>query len=148
MIRRLALPLILLIALPAVSWACSCTEPPPPLDALEDATAVFTGRVLAATPDGANGFTYTIRVHAVWKGSAEPEVEVSTSDVAMCGLWMQAETDYLVYAGGDEAALSTHVCSRSKPMAAAESDLAELGEPIAVGTTATGMTMLKARYER
>jgi hypothetical protein len=145
---RLALAMIILIALPAVSWACSCIEPPPPLEALKDATAVFSGRVLTAAPDAANGFTYTMRVHAVWKGSTKPEAEVTTSDVAMCGLWMEPGMEFLVYAGGEESSLSTHSCSRSKPLVSAEADLAELGAPIAVGSGVAGMTTLKVRYER
>lgn len=144
---RLLLPLLALICLSATAThACSCTEPPPPLDAMKDATAVFSGRVIAALPDGANGYTYTLRVYAVWKGSTAPESEVATSDVAMCGIWMQPGTEFLVYAGGDEGDLTTSNCSRTTPVTLAASDLAELGEPIAVETNGSSMTMLKARY--
>ena len=145
---RFVMSLLVLLCLSATAaHACSCTEPPPPQDALKDATAVFTGRVLTAVPEGGNAYTYTLKVHAVWKGSAAPEAKVATSDVAMCGLWMEPGSELLVYASGAEDELSTSNCSRSKPVAVAGPDFAELGEPIAVGTTETSMTVLKARYE-
>jgi len=145
---RCLLTLLVLLFLPATTvHACSCTEPPPPLDAMKDATAVFTGRVVAAIPYGTNAYTYTLRVYAVWKGSAAPEAIVATSDVAMCGLWMRPGTEYLVYATGPEDELFTSNCSRSKPTSLAAPDFAELGAPIAVGTTDASVAMLKARFE-
>ena len=145
---RLVLSLVVLLALPAASLACSCAEPPPPSEALKAATSVLTGHVVAAIPDGANAFIYTVRVHAVWKGEASPELEIKTSDVAMCGLWMEPGTPYLVYAYGPEQDLSTHNCTRSRPVEFAAADLAELGDPIAVGNEEKGFSMLKARYEQ
>lgn len=143
---RLVIILFVLLAQPVSALACSCMDPPPPLEALAGAAAVFTGEVIGAVPDGANGYTYTMRVHAVWKGPATPQVEVATSDVAMCGLMMPAGAEYLVYAYDESGALYTHNCSRSAPVEFATIDLAELGEPMAVEYTGPSMAMLKARY--
>ena len=145
---RVGICLIAVLAVPAShAMACSCAELPPPLESLKSATAVFSGRILSAKPEGANGYAYTVEVYAVWKGPASPELIVTTSDVGMCGLWMGVGSEFLVYALGDEGALTTHNCTRSKPLQFAGADLAELGTPVAVATGALTLSVLKARYE-
>lgn len=145
---RIAISLLVLLATSATAArACSCVEPSPPLEAMKDATAVFSGRVVAAEPTGGNGYDYTIRVYAVWKGPAPDLIEVSTEDVAMCGLAMGVGSEYLVYAGGEPEQLSTSNCSRSTLLEFATLDLAELGTPLTVAVSDRSMAMLKGRYE-
>jgi len=147
MIRVALSILISILAVPS-ALACSCMSPPPPLEALDEATAVFIGRIVCADPtDIERGFDYTIEVHRVWKGVSASEVLVNTDDVAMCGLMMQVGDTYLVYAYGDLEALSTNNCSRSRPLQFAGEGIAELGEPILVGTEGETFTTLKLRYE-
>ena len=145
---RVALSLLLVILAVPAALACSCMPWPPPLEALDEATAVFTGRILRADPtDVPRGYCYTIEVHASWKGVATEEILVTTDDVAMCGLMMQVGKTYLVYSYGELEALSTNNCSRSRETRLAGDDLAELGDPIMVAAAGRTFTSLKSRYE-
>jgi len=147
MLRSLIFLIVMAGTLPARSEACSCSEPEPPPEALAGATAVFTGRILAAEPDGGNGYAYTIEVHAVWKGPLAATVVVATSEIGMCGLWMPEGSAFLVYALGGETALTTNNCTRSRPLEFASEDLEALGEPLAVSGDDLSITLIKSRYD-
>ena len=133
--------------------ACSCIIDWTPLENLEAAAAVFTGRVVAVFPlvgeYGEEIFVYSIQTHMVWKGDSKPyQIVYSARDSAQCGLVLTEEEDYLLYAsrvGGD---LYVNLCSRSTLVAFAQEDLDALGDPISVGAAATSMSMLKGRFDR
>lgn len=117
----------LAISLPTSSArACSCAPPPPPLVALDQALAVFSGKV---TRISANRSLVWLEVHRAWKGVKEPEMLVSTaSHEAACGFPFRIGEHYLVYATGQNGPmLRTGLCSRTKRLAEAAADLAELG---------------------
>jgi hypothetical protein len=147
MARIALLACALLLSVPE-AIACSCMPWPPPLEALDEATAVFTGRIVEATPtDVERGFDYKIEVHQVWKGVSSEHVFVNTDDVAMCGLYMEVGKNYLVYAYGEPGDLWSHNCSRSREVDFAAEDIAALGDPISVASVVSTLTVLKTRYE-
>lgn len=125
-----ALPLALVLALlPAQALACSCAPAPPPQQALADASEVFRGTVLAAEDPSQPGSSFDLgvdfRVSEVWKGEPLALLRVHTpNNSAACGRSLQIGIEYLVYT--DEYGRVT-LCSRTKPIASAEADLAALG---------------------
>ena len=118
--------------------ACSCGEPPGLWESVEDATAVFAGRVVALESRG-NTFAVdvTFAVSRVWKGPAAPELVAYTRSLGAgdCGYPLELEEEYLVYAY-DEA-LEIWLCTRTTRLMYAEYDLEALGEgrvPVAGAT--------------
>jgi len=111
--------------------ACSCAPPPPPKQALEAATAVFSGKVVEIKP-GKQPFAprqVSFEVDRSFKGIDGRRVVVATAaDSAMCGYAFQQGKNYLVYCCGDKKSLSTNICTRTKGMEAAGEDLKDLGE--------------------
>ncbi|EYF05656.1 hypothetical protein [Chondromyces apiculatus] len=110
--------------------ACRCTPPRTVAIAMKDATAVFKGKVTAVVKGAAPGSTLLVKfdVSTSWKGPPGATIEVRTaSDGAACGLYFTEGAEWLVYASTNDGALSTGLCSRSKPLADAAEDLAQLG---------------------
>ncbi len=125
--------LALLVALlPLQALACSCAPAPPPQQALAEASEVFRGTVLAAEPPDPSAFRVLgidFQVSEVWKGEPLPLLRVHTpSNSAACGRSLQVGIEYLVYT--DESGWVT-LCSRTKPSASAQADLAALGAGVA-----------------
>ncbi|MDC3378688.1 hypothetical protein OAX78_00210 [Planctomycetota bacterium] len=112
-----------LLFAPGSAWACSCVPPPPVLQAKQDAAAVFEGRVIDVAVDEANWRTVaTLEVLAVWKGGVEIETAVVTGmGGGDCGFGFVEGDVYVVYAHATaEGALSTNICTRSRPTERAE----------------------------
>lgn len=111
--------------------ACSCIEPPPPKQAMEASSAVFSGKVVEIQ-QGQQQFApkrVTFEVDRSYKGVDAGRVVVTTaSDSAMCGFGFQQGKSYLVYCHGGKEALGTNICTRTKNIEAAADDLKELGE--------------------
>jgi len=122
--------------------ACTCDPPPPPAVALERADVVFSGIVFAIEErqDSTWGgpITYvTFRVTQAWKGVDGTEQTIITA--GMCGYQSFVQgTDYLVYADTDLVpahALGfpfTGLCDRTKPLSAAQEEIAELSRATVV----------------
>jgi hypothetical protein len=130
-----ALALTLGFSAADVALACSCAPLPPPQEARDQATAVFTGTVVSITPDATGNYNLVrFQLDRVWKGAKCRELVVSTglSDLN-CGYTFQVGQTYLVYAYEDNsvrgARLNTNLCSRTRPVAEANEDLSALGEP-------------------
>lgn len=131
MLRRttFALTLILSLAGADAALACSCAPSPPPKESLQQASAVFTGTVLAADTRGGIS-TVRLRVERSWKGARCGEVTVTTAaDSATCGYDFQVGQSYLVYADKQRGKLHVSLCSRTSLTSQAEEDLTALGEP-------------------
>lgn len=147
---------MLLFLQPQAGYACSCVPPKPVQDAVDDAQAVFAGKVLRieetspATQflrDIAENFTddpafpersVVLQVTSTWKGVSQSQVVVKTGmGGGDCGFEFSAGQSYLVYAHGDGNDLHTSVCSRTTELAAASEDLSVLGQgkPPAVQVT-------------
>ncbi|HEX2254068.1 MAG TPA: hypothetical protein VHQ65_12430 [Thermoanaerobaculia bacterium] len=132
-LRPLLVAAVLAGGLAGDAAACSCMEPGPPAQELENADAVFTGRVVALEPftEGFRKVRVTFDLIDVWKGLAEGDrVTLTTAaDTATCGYPFEEGGSYLVYAYGEEDALTATLCSRTRPLRQAEEDREALGEP-------------------
>lgn len=119
-----------------VAEACSCMPPPPPAQALEEAAAVFEGRVLrihrrAGAPLGED-FEVTFEVYARWKGPAGDTMTVRTGgNDGMCGYGFMLGEHYIVYAQGDESqGYWTGICSRTRLYDPEEAEALGPAEPV------------------
>lgn len=109
--------------------ACSCIPPPPPKKALEQSTAVFSGKVVKINRVGDHNHV-TFAVDQSWKGAAEKNLTVVTHvHGATCGYGFELEKKYIVYCYGakDEKLLRTGLCTRTATLANAKQDLKDLG---------------------
>jgi serpin B len=146
---------LLVVLLPATPvYACSCLPPGAPLAEMAQATAVFAGRVThikapaGAIISSADPVTVTFAVSHVWKGPEESEISLTTArQSASCGFPFQEGQEYLVYAGGSAANLSTHLCTRTTSLAHAGEDLAALGEGQAPPPAAQATSTVPAPVE-
>jgi hypothetical protein len=101
-----------------------------PAQAYAEHDAVFEGRVLEVeAPDDPSGpLRATLVVVQHWKGIEQERVVVTTPAVgSLCGVPFAPETSWLVYADREGGALSTGLCSRTRPVVEAEEDRAFLG---------------------
>ena len=134
---RALLPLlvaaVLALGLAGDAAACSCMEPGPPAQELENADAVFSGKVVKVEPftEGFQKLRVTFELDRVWKGLAEGDrVTLTTAaDSATCGYPFEKGKSYLVYAYGEEGELTGTLCSRTALLKEAKEDLEALGEP-------------------
>lgn len=119
---------------PSTARACSCAQ----VDvatARQTAAAVFEGRTtqverLEGAPGvgGDESLRVTLRVVQTWKGADAEEVVVTTAGSgAACGFPFARDTSYLVYADEHQGQLRVSLCSRTRAIADAQEDLAELG---------------------
>ena len=118
----------------SVALACTCVPPPSPTEALEEATAVFSGKVVQIkrhkpSEDIFGGVEVVFRVDQKWKGVGNRTVSVFTSSQsAACGYSFSKDQTYLIYASGNSRGrLSTSICSRTKRLKDAREDLNQLG---------------------
>lgn len=118
------------------AFACTCTDLPPVCEAYWEATTVFTGLVVEVTavevPLGTGGDTFAqilvrFAVEEPFRGVDTAGVDVYTApSEALCGLGLREGERYLVYGYRDEAGgrVTTNLCTRTAPVAAAAEDLA------------------------
>lgn len=132
----LATSLLVLNANPAS--ACSCIRSTPQQN-FARASTVFSGRVIDIQPSLFNeqrsinerraNPKIRFEVSRVWKGKLERQSFVMTSgSSASCGYAFQKGKEYLVYASEQDSTLQTGLCSGTKLLSEAQSDLAALGQ--------------------
>ncbi len=125
--------LLLLAALGTIqtSYACSCIAPPGPLEAMEDADFVFTGKVESIIPvndEYSNSLFVKFSIRTQWKGDLSEEVFVKTADnSAACGYNFKRNQSYLVYGYVNEGVMGTSICTRTTSLEQADEDLRILG---------------------
>jgi 5-hydroxyisourate hydrolase-like protein (transthyretin family) len=132
--------------------ACSCFAPGPPCEAYGSASAVFAGTVVSVRlaeepkPGPVQPINYLrvfkFSVDQAYLGVAGTEVEAVTgSGGGDCGYNFTVGERYLVYANLYQNRLGTSICSRTKPFALANEDLAFLGNlsSAAPGATIQGL---------
>lgn len=139
---RSLLGLICLVtgAMAGTAMACSCGNESNVQIALEQADAVFAGRVIALklaprlSEDPTVSFAIedlevTVAVHSRWKGEITAETLVYTAfTCCVCGFPFQIGEEYLIYAlADDEGKLRTSICSQTALLANASDDLGLLG---------------------
>jgi len=139
----LALVGLIILAKPLAVYACSCRPPAPPLEALANASVVFSGRVTAidapADRGGAEPIRATFQVEREWKGHNGPTIAVYTpASSASCGVDFVTKQEYLVYASINDGRLQTNLCGRTTTLALATEDLAALGMGSAPSSSAAG----------
>lgn len=130
----LALSTLLMIR-PAPVQACSCAQPPPVQEELARKTAVFSGKVIKIEQpkqkqikSSADPVSITFEVMTVWKGDLAQRTTVYTaSSSASCGYGFAEGKEYIVFAYGTPDNLETGICERTKLLASADKELAELG---------------------
>lgn len=115
--------------------ACSCMAPPPPVEAARDASAVFHGKLVSVADvprKGQHDLAYkkfTFEVVRTFKGQLDTQINIQTTDnSAACGRdYGTPGSEWLIYARTDDSG-QTHdnLCSRSKPIADAAQEIAEL----------------------
>ena len=113
-------------AIPADALACSCLQPQPIPEAVDDATRVFVGEVTSI--EGVDLLHRRVTFHATehFKGSRVETVQlVTAADGVMCGYPFHEGATYVVYAYGKHGELGTNSCSRTT-LATDGSDLGKL----------------------
>ena len=133
--------------IPDCAFACSCAifgnQKEMVESGLSSSDAVFSGEVVdfEKSPSDTTMMegtmftimsprpaTATLRVSDVWKGPERETLEVSTSSQeTACGVPFEEGREYLVYAYGGQG-LETDLCSQTKPLSEAGTDLAVLGD--------------------
>ena len=132
--------------------ACSCVPSPPPLEALDGASAVFTGTVASfrtwsfgAGSEHPAYWSVEFEVDVVWKGPVRTTTFAYVTQSSACGYGnFEIGADFLVYAhqrdlpGVGDDTLFVSSCSRTVPLERAEDDLLALGAGKAPGSGITG----------
>ena len=135
-------------ALATPAEACTCLENGPACEAYWKASTVFVGRVTAVSPppSGRPGATFLrsrrvrLEVSEPFSGVSGSTIEVTTgSGGGDCGFPFKEGLDYVVYATrpDPDAPLVVSVCSRTRVLAEASSDLA-YARAVASGVPLTG----------
>lgn len=114
-----------LAAVPA--HACSCSQPPPPCEALWHTPIVFSGEATVVTEQPGHAQLVTFKVDETFRGQVKGTVMVHGGGV--CGAIFEQGRKYIVYAGGGPSPLSASLCSRTRLLAEAGEDLAYLRNP-------------------
>ena len=133
-----------LISTPGRSYACSCVQPGTPSEELARSTAVFVGRVISVTRysrdsgmvSGMDPVTVEFDVQTIWKGPDYETMYLTTARFGgSCGIGFGEGDEYLVYSPNG---VTVHLCTRTRLLSEAASDLEELGEgrSPALGTVA------------
>jgi hypothetical protein len=146
--------LALLILAPARVEACTCMLGAPVCETFWKTDVVFAGEVLEVTPipnPAGEGFMphrrVRLRVMQAWRGTVGDTVEVTTgAGGGDCGYDFKQGISYLVYAHSREGALTTGICSRTRPLAQAGDDLAYL--KTALQPSAAGRIFGTVQYQR
>lgn len=101
---------------PSRASACSCfqADNPPPLDAvIDDADAVFLGRVIGQR-EIESGRAFLFEAQSSWKGVDQTEVTIYTgTGGGDCGYDFVEGERYLVYAGKAPNGYGTSICTRT-----------------------------------
>jgi hypothetical protein len=133
--KNFLLIIVILIGSTQTGFGCSCLPSANAKQELEQSVVVFSGKVLEVKrndqPEGAfTSVEAVFEVESVWKGIEKSRVSVFTSaQSSACGYGFRKGETYLVYASqSTNGQYITSICSRTRPLKAAEGDLKELGE--------------------
>jgi hypothetical protein len=119
-----------------MTQACQCQPPLFPEEGYEMADAVFRGLVIDISPaDCPDVIDITIAVVGYWKGTVTTYMHVYTgTSGGSCGYeGFELYEEYLIYADAGYVpcieGLGVSICNRTRPIAAAGTDLEYLGNP-------------------
>lgn len=135
------LVLCLIVSVPFIgASACSCVPQSDIWHALEQADAVFAGRVVSlalvnrhsddpTVSFAAEDLEVTIAVHSQWKGDVPFCTTLYTTfTCCTCGFDFEIGEAFLIYAYEDNGLLRTSTCTRTKRLLDAAEDLVVLGQ--------------------
>jgi len=107
---------------------CRCVPPGTPKYELDQAKAVFSGKVVSMKKAPGMTQRVTLKMLKSWKGPRKRQMVITVSiDPAECGFEFKQGHKYLVYAlSGEAGRLTTTLCSRTTPLELADRDLQEL----------------------
>jgi hypothetical protein len=112
--------------------ACSCAQNPDPKTALDNASAVFSGKVTDIKRTGGfweSAVAVKIETKNVWKGPKNKSFVIHTAEQsASCGYEFTKGEEYIVYTYENDGELRTSICSRTALLKDAQEDLQALGE--------------------
>lgn len=121
------------------SYACSCVELDSVKEALEDSSAVFSGKVVESVDanknksiqSSADPIKVLFEVEESWKGLNQTHITVYTARSSVsCGYEFDLNKEYLVYANETNGEFNVSLCSRTILLSLAEKDIQELGEGV------------------
>ncbi|WP_129676899.1 hypothetical protein [Candidatus Chloroploca sp. Khr17] len=131
-----------LVGSPPVAYACSCVPVPPPRQAFEEATAVFSGRVVSIVNDEEE-LLVTVALERRWKSELEGQVTLTTpGSSAACGFPFEEGEQYLIYAQTTDGQLTTDLCSRTARFDATREDRRALGSGIPISSGAVPVSAM------
>jgi hypothetical protein len=146
------LSLVFMTNVVVLGHACTCPPERTPSEELAVVDEVFLGVVVAVVNLPYEGLTrINITVTAKWKGAAVGTVTIYTPIVYYpgdggCGVFMEENEEYLVYATYSELGMSASGCSRTRHILNAGEDLSELGDPQPVPVTDSTWGSMKALF--
>jgi len=112
------------------AYACSCVMPGTYAEEMEKSSHVLDATVVQKTTLKQGTTDVELSVTAVWKGEAERETHVITSDnSAACGYEFNIGTRYAVFANETDGVLHVSLCSATTPIIDESSIFDELGQP-------------------
>jgi hypothetical protein len=117
--------------------ACDCVSPATPKDRIDQASVVFSGKVVASKVTTSPKWTKLYRFQVIdrFKGDVASEVILEHED-SDCAFHFQDGVSYLVYAYGKER-LYAHICSATQQLSDAQSEIAALKRLINNASTPT-----------
>ena len=152
--RLIGLAVVLAAALagPGAALACSCLFIPFETE-FAGTSHVFTALAQGsrtAAPETPGHHYESLQVHAVWKGSVTPIVEVLVDDSdATCGFFLTPGQEVLVFAHeGSNGVLFTHLCTRTRSYGPLDPIWQQLGPPQSTPAGGASWGRLKAAYHR
>jgi hypothetical protein len=124
---------------PLVSHACSCVNNPDPKTAMNNAEAVFVGKVLKVKQErkqkgiiGAIEYrdVNLFQVEKTWKGIEQSQIMIyDNGHDESCGYVFEEGKTYIIYAyKSKDGELYTSYCSRTAELSHANADLEQLGK--------------------
>lgn len=119
--------LALLITIAATdAVACDCVSPAAPKDRFDQASVVFSGKVVASKVATASKWTTLYRFQVIdrFKGAVPAEVVLEHED-SDCAFHFEDGASYLVYAYGKER-LYAQICSATQKLSGAQSEIEAL----------------------
>ena len=135
----------LLIALHCeMAWACSCAEIPALDKAIDDSTVVFLGQVIQTSNNplrpGQREVKFSLK--KLYKDDTgmltrNEAILYTAEDSSLCGYTFVHNQDYLVFATGNAAKLSTSLCSRTQIFEAAQADVDELTKRVSASASSS-----------
>lgn len=122
-----------------IGQACTCMAPATVAEAYEKSSAVFKGKVIKIYQPFLDfvGITRTgnhrvkFEIIRQWKGSQSKYIVVTTRPTGeACGFAFQEGKEYLVYVAPGLPGIDTGICTGTKPLTGAESELEQLDQMV------------------